>query len=218
MKVYLICQALVSNCGININIILFLYWEKCSLHKYIIFYADRCIWGRKLWHGSIWQFFPMSVVHMIRSLLAVQETWVRSLGWEDPLEECMAIHSSVLSWRIPWTEKPGELQSTGLQRVGHELSSKQQWTKKGRGENRNEVAPTGDVQVRMNVSRGLNQRQWVLWELGTIEIESLRIPIWHQSKKKKKFLTHLWIHLASSFKQSHLYMRQAVLLNVFIMC
>ena len=105
------------------NIIWFLYWEKFSLHKYIIFYADRCIWGRKLWHGSIWQFFPISVAHMIRSLLAVQETWVWSLGWEDPLEECMAIHSSVLSWRIPWTEKPGELQSMGSHRVGHDWAT-----------------------------------------------------------------------------------------------
>ena len=43
-----------------------------------------------------------------------------SLGWEDPLEEGMATHCSVLAWRIPWTEEPGGLQSTGLQRVGHD--------------------------------------------------------------------------------------------------
>ena len=49
---------------------------------------------------------------------AVQETWVRSLGWEDPLEEGMATHSSVLAWRLPWTEEPGRLQSMGSQRVG----------------------------------------------------------------------------------------------------
>ena len=49
MKVYLICQALVSKCVININIIWSLYWEKFSLHKYIIFFVDRCIWERKLW-------------------------------------------------------------------------------------------------------------------------------------------------------------------------
>ena len=48
-----------------------------------------------------------------------QETWVRSLGREDPLEEEMATHSSILAWEIPWTEEPGGLQSTGLQRVGH---------------------------------------------------------------------------------------------------
>ena len=46
------------------------------------------------------------------------ETWVRSLGWKDPLEEGMAPHSSILAWRIPWTEEPGGLQSMGSQRVG----------------------------------------------------------------------------------------------------
>ena len=49
-----------------------------------------------------------------------KETWVQSLGQEDPLEEGMATHSSILAWRIPWTEEPGGLQSTGLQRGGHD--------------------------------------------------------------------------------------------------
>ena len=49
----------------------------------------------------------------------MQETRVRSLGWEDPLEKGMATHSSILAWRIPWTEEPGGLQSMGLQRVRH---------------------------------------------------------------------------------------------------
>ena len=48
---------------------------------------------------------------MVKKLPAMQETWVRSLGWEDPLEEGMATHSSVLAWRIPWTEEPGGSQS-----------------------------------------------------------------------------------------------------------
>ena len=51
---------------------------------------------------------------------AVQETQVRSLGWEDPLEEGMATHSSTLAWRSPWTEEPGGLQSTGSQSVRHD--------------------------------------------------------------------------------------------------
>ena len=55
----------------------------------------------------------------VKRLPAMQETWVRSLGWEDPLEKEMATHSSILAWRIPWTEEPGGLQSTGLQRVRH---------------------------------------------------------------------------------------------------
>ena len=51
---------------------------------------------------------------------AMQETWDQSQGWEDPLEKEMATHSSILVWRIPWTEDPGGLQSMGSQRVGHD--------------------------------------------------------------------------------------------------
>ena len=50
----------------------------------------------------------------------MQETWVRSLGPEDPLEKGMAIHSTILAWKIPWTEEPRRLQSMGLQRIGHD--------------------------------------------------------------------------------------------------
>jgi len=50
---------------------------------------------------------------MVKNLPTMQETLVRSLGWEDPLEKGMATHSSILIWRIPWTEEPGELQSMG---------------------------------------------------------------------------------------------------------
>ena len=53
------------------------------------------------------------VAQMVKSLPEMQETWVRSLGWEDPLEEGMATHSSIAAWRIPQTEKPGRLQSMG---------------------------------------------------------------------------------------------------------
>ena len=56
----------------------------------------------------------------------MQETWVRSLGQEDPLEKEMATHSSILAWEILWTEEPGGLQSMGLQRVGHNLATKPQ--------------------------------------------------------------------------------------------
>ena len=49
----------------------------------------------------------------------MQETWVQSAGQEDPLEKGMATHSSILAWRIPWTEKPSRLQSMGSQRIGH---------------------------------------------------------------------------------------------------
>ena len=60
------------------------------------------------------------VAQRLKRLPPMRETWVRSLGWEDPLEKEMAIHSSILAWRIPWTEKPSRLQSMGSQRVGHD--------------------------------------------------------------------------------------------------
>ena len=71
--------------------------------------------------------FPLNRGYLAASLVAetvenppaTQETWVQSLGWEDPLEEGMGTHSSTLAWRNPWTEGPGGLQSMGLQRVRH---------------------------------------------------------------------------------------------------
>ena len=60
------------------------------------------------------------VAQMVKRLSTMQETPVRSLGWEDPLEKEMAIHSSTIAWKIPWTEKPGRLQSMGSQRVRHD--------------------------------------------------------------------------------------------------
>ena len=60
------------------------------------------------------------VAQMAKNLTAMQETRVRSLGWEDPLEKEIVIHSSSLAWRIPWTEKPRGLQLVGSQRVGHD--------------------------------------------------------------------------------------------------
>ena len=60
------------------------------------------------------------VAQRVKRLPAVRETWVRSLGQEDPLEKEMATNSSILAWRIPWTEELGGLQSTGLQRVRYD--------------------------------------------------------------------------------------------------
>ena len=61
----------------------------------------------------------------VKNPLVIQETWVPSLGEEYPLEKEMAIHSSILVWKIPWTEEPGRLQSMGLQRVRHDLATEQ---------------------------------------------------------------------------------------------
>ena len=63
-----------------------------------------------VWHSLVAQ--------MVKHLPAMWETWVQSLGQEDPLEKEMATHSSTFAWKIPWTEEPGRLQSMGLQRVG----------------------------------------------------------------------------------------------------
>ena len=69
----------------------------------------------------------------------MQETQVSSLGWEDPLERGMVTHSSILAWRIPWTEEPGQLQSMGLQRVGHDVVTKQQQQNGGKVQNNSNV-------------------------------------------------------------------------------
>ena len=63
------------------------------------------------------------VAQRLKRLPGMRETWVRSLGREDPLQKEMTTHSSTLAWRIPWREEPGGLQSMGLQRVGHDLAT-----------------------------------------------------------------------------------------------
>ena len=67
--------------------------------------------------GFLW---ASLVAQWVKHLPPMRETQDRSLGWEDPLEKEMATHSSTLAWKIPWTEKPGRLQSVGSQRVGHD--------------------------------------------------------------------------------------------------
>ena len=79
--------------------------------------------GRSAGEGigyPLWYFRASLVAQMVKNLPAMQETRVRSLGREDPLEKGMATHSSILAWRSPWTEEPGGLQSIGSQRVGHD--------------------------------------------------------------------------------------------------
>ena len=63
------------------------------------------------------------MAQLVKNLPSMQETWVRALGWEDPLEKDMATHSSILAWKIPWTEEPAGLQSTG-HRVRHDRATK----------------------------------------------------------------------------------------------
>ena len=84
----------------NFIAVMFLYLTEININ---LKYSDKlkCIWR-------------------LKRLPAMQETWARSLGREVPLEKEMATHSSILAWRIPWTEEPGGLQSTGSQRVRHD--------------------------------------------------------------------------------------------------
>ena len=71
--------------------------------------------------SRLWPSFRTSLVaQMVKCLPTMWETWVQSLGWEDPLEKEMATHSSTIAWKIPWTERPGRLQSMGSQRVGND--------------------------------------------------------------------------------------------------
>ena len=73
-------------------------------------------------HTHTYTYSSFLMAQMVKHLLAVQETPVRSLHWEDPLEKRMATHSSILAWKIPWIEKPGGRWSLGWQRVGHDCS------------------------------------------------------------------------------------------------
>ena len=71
-------------------------------------------------HLSLLALVASLVAQMVKHLPAVQDTWVRSPGWEDPLEKEMANHSSTLAWKTPWMEEPGRLQFMGSRRVGHD--------------------------------------------------------------------------------------------------
>ena len=78
-------------------------------------------WEGGKWGVSVECYIEDSLVaQMVKNLPEMQETWVRSLDWEDPLEKGMATHSSVLAWSTPWTEEPSGLLSMGPQRAGHD--------------------------------------------------------------------------------------------------
>ena len=104
---------------------------------YISFSSGPQLWPSRLWlpfcslmecslcvvekrSPITWTLAASLVVQVLKNLPAKQEIWVWSPGWEDPLEEGMATHSSILAWRIPWTEEPGGLQSMQLWRVGRD--------------------------------------------------------------------------------------------------
>ena len=86
-----------------------------------IFQARVLEWGAIAFSESMNIMYVMTslVAQLVKNPSAMWKTWAQSLGWEDPLEEVKATHSSILAWKIPWTEKPGGLQSMGSQRAEH---------------------------------------------------------------------------------------------------
>ena len=82
--------------------------------------TERCSSSPKVRGMQINDEMTSLVAQTVKRLSKIRETWVQSLGQEDPLEKEMAIHSSTIAWKIPWTEEPGRLQFMGSQRVGHD--------------------------------------------------------------------------------------------------
>ena len=99
-------------------------WRKCSLQAlkqdFFFFFFTEFVNQHLIFQGILICQNISLVAQMVKRLSTMRETWVRSLGWEDPLEKEMAIYSSTIAWRIPWTEEPGRLQSMGSQRVRHD--------------------------------------------------------------------------------------------------
>ena len=91
-------------------------WGECNCVVVWTFFGIAFLWESLSFWASL-------VAQMVKRLPAMQETWVRFLGWEDPLKKEMVIHSTTLAWKIPWTEEPDKLQSMGSQRVGHDWAT-----------------------------------------------------------------------------------------------
>ena len=108
---------------------------------------------------------------MVENLPAVQETRVQSLGWEDPLEKGMATQSSILAWRIPWTEEPCELQSTGLQRGKHNCKLPNTHT---------HAHPTLLVAVKISTLQSSSVTQWCSTLCNPVDCSMPGLPVHHQ--------------------------------------
>ena len=110
------------------SVSLFLLCKYVHLYHFFLDSAYKGIWASP-------------VAQLAKNQSAIQETWVWSLGWEDPLEESKATYSSVPAWRIPWTKEPGRLWSTVLQRVGYD------WSYLARTHEHHKVNRTASIQL-----------------------------------------------------------------------
>ena len=108
----------------NIDVRMYLnlnyYQSKASRHSYRSTYINSMLTTDQRTDVKVVVLWASLVAQSLKHLPAMWETWIRSLGHEDPLEKEMATHSSILAWRIPWTEEPSWLQSMGLLRVAHD--------------------------------------------------------------------------------------------------
>ena len=89
-------------------------WDECNCVVVWAFPGIAFLWD---WNEGKSQIMASPVFQIVINLPAIQETWISSLAWENPLEKGMAIHSSILAWKVPWTEEPVGPQSMELQRV-----------------------------------------------------------------------------------------------------
>ena len=166
--------------------------------------------------------FGYMLVQLVKNppiMQEMQETWVWSLGWKDPLEEGMATHSSILAWRIPWTEEPGGLQCMGLQRVRHDWATKHSTETKGW-----KFRPGGNLPLFFsgNSQGGLGRRLAPVWrnqEGGSPRPENppevaALVPTWiSQISQTKQFLplrTHgdSWKKKAGTMAPDPLFFRE----------
>ena len=135
----------------------------------------------------------------------MQETQVRSLGWEDPLEKEMATHSSILAWRIPWTEEPGGLQSMGSQMVGHDWSDLAHTRRGQKGRHGgcrrcDWIAGTRFGMAEIVYLSGWRWETW--WKLGVLlshsSVHSLEGPTCEPRQKERGGNPQWLSHLAST--------------------
>ena len=126
-------------------------------------------WSHEIKRHSLLGSWASLMAQLVKNRLAMQETWVQCLGWEDPLEKGKATHSSILAWRIPWIAEPGGLQSMELQRIRHDWATCH--------------AVLQGIFPTQALNPGLPHCRWILYQLR------------YQWKKPDTKATHWWFNL-----------------------